>query len=140
MRLIPLLLALLLGPGVARATGSDDLLARGIQRFDAGQFEAALLLFDEAARAAPTDERPVWWSGKAAGRLAEQAGPLRAYQLARRTLRDFEKAHALNPRNVDVIDDLIEFHDKAPRFMGGSPVMARQLRERRAALLGATSP
>ena len=116
----------------------DALLARGVAQFERREFDAALASFDAAARLAPGDERPALWSGRAAGRLAEQSSPIIAFRLARRTLQDFERAYALNPRNLDVIDDLIEFHDKAPRFMGGSPSMAEQLRARRAALQAQT--
>ena len=131
-----LLLAL---PWVTSAADTlDALLTRGVQQFERHEFDAALASFEAAARLAPTDERPVLWAGRAAGRLAEQASPLTAYRMARRTLQDFEKAYALNPRNLDVIDDLIEFHDKAPRFMGGSRAMAEQLRARRAELQAET--
>ena len=129
------LFILLALPLVASAAESlDPLLARGIGQFERREFEAALATFEAAARLSPNDERPALWAGRAAGRLAESAPPLAAYRLARRTLEEFEKAYALNPRNLDVLDDLIEFHDKAPRFMGGRPAMAAQLRVRRAQL------
>ena len=117
----------------------DALLAQGTRHFERREFEAALAVFESAERLAPEDERPPLWTGRAAGRLAETASPLTAYRLARRTLQAFERAYALNPRNVDVLDDLIEFHEKAPRFIGGRPALAAQLRERRAQLQAETS-
>ena len=129
------LLVLLALPLAALAAESlDALLAQGTRQFERREFEAALASFESAARLAPNDERPPLWVGRSAGRLAETASPVSAYRLARRTLRAFEHAYALNPRNLDVLDDLIEFHEKAPRFIGGRPALAAQLRERRSQL------
>jgi len=106
-----------------------EAFARGKTAFERRDFALALDAFEQAHQQFPSDERYTLWAGRAAGRMAESAGPLGAFSLARKTRRYFEQSYALNPRNPEVIADLAEFYEKAPRFMGGDAGHARRLRD-----------
>ena len=106
-----------------------EAFARGKTAFERRDFALALDAFEQAHQQFPSDERYTLWAGRAAGRMAESAGPLGAFSLVRKTRRYFEQSYALNPRNPEVIADLAEFYEKAPRFMGGDAGHARRLRD-----------
>lgn len=106
-----------------------EAFARGKTAFERRDFALALDAFEQAHQQFPSDERYTLWAGRAAGRMAESAGPLRAFSLARKTRRYFEQSYALNPRNPEVLADLAEFYEKAPGFMGGDAGHARRLRD-----------
>ena len=101
---------------------------RGKGAFERRDFAQALNAFEQAHQQSPSDERYTLWAGRAAGRMAESAGPLGAFSLARKTRRYFEQSYGLNPRNPEVLADLAEFYEKAPRFMGGDAGRALRLR------------
>ncbi len=104
--------------------------AQGKRLYEQKDYTHALAAFDRAARDEPADERFLYWAGKSAGRLAEAAGPLAAFSLARRTRLAFERAYELNPRNLEVMEALAQFYTQAPGFMGGSEAKAQVLNER----------
>ena len=101
---------------------------RGKTDFERRAFAPALTAFEQALQAEPQNPTYLLWAGRAAGRLAEEAGPLRAFTLARKTRACFERAYALAPRDPGVVADLAEFYEKAPGFMGGDAAAARRLR------------
>ena len=76
-----------------------EAFARGKTAFERRDFALALDAFEQAHQQFPSDERYTLWAGRAAGRMAESAGPVRAFSLARKTRRYFEQSYALNPRN-----------------------------------------
>lgn len=108
--------------------------ARGQAAFERKDYEPALASFEEALAQDGADARYPLWAGRSAGRLAEGAGPFRAFGLARSACRYFERAYQLDPRNPEVVADLAEFHEKAPGFVGGDSARARELRSELKAL------
>jgi tetratricopeptide (TPR) repeat protein len=67
------------------------------------------------------------WLGRAYGRKAEAANPLIAFTLARKVVREFERAYQLEPANWDIRRDLAEFYVEAPAIVGGGERKAEQL-------------
>lgn len=53
------------------------------------------------------------------GRQAEKANWLKAMDYANKTLTHLEKADKLDPNNLEILDDLMEFYHEAPGFLGG---------------------
>jgi tetratricopeptide (TPR) repeat protein len=76
------------------------------------------------------------WLGSALGEEAMHASKFRQPFLARRVKTEFERAVALDPRNVTARFGLVQFYTFAPGFMGGSMEKARQ----QAAELAGISP
>jgi tetratricopeptide (TPR) repeat protein len=60
------------------------------------------------------------WLGRAYGIAAERAALVRQLELAVKARREFERAVALDPANLDAVEDLIEFQAQAPPLLGGS--------------------
>lgn len=110
---------------------------RGKADFERRAFAPALAAFEQALHAEPNQPVYLLWAGRAAGRLAEEAGPFKAFRLARQTRECFERAYALAPRDPEVVADLAEFYEKAPGFMGGNAEAARRLRAELKALRAA---
>jgi tetratricopeptide (TPR) repeat protein len=65
------------------------------------------------------------WLGRAYGIAAERAPIVRQFGLAVKARKEFERAVALDPGNLEALEDLIEFQIRAPAFLGGSFDKAR---------------
>ncbi len=65
------------------------------------------------------------WLGQAYGIAAERGPVVRQFGLAVKVRREFERAVALDPENLDAREDLIQFLIQAPTFIGGSFEQAR---------------
>ena len=66
------------------------------------------------------------WLGRAYGTQAQRASKLKQPFLAGKVKREFERAVALDPHNLDARENLISFYLQAPGIMGGSPEKARE--------------
>jgi tetratricopeptide (TPR) repeat protein len=64
------------------------------------------------------------WLGRAAGARADNTIFFRAIGWARRVVSEFEKARDLEPENVAVRFDLLEFYSQAPGIVGGGRAKA----------------
>ncbi len=142
---LPLLSRPLLGVAgvfllLLKASAGDsaaEAFLRGKADFERRAFAPALVAFEQALQDEPKQPVYLLWAGRAAGRLAEEAGPFKAFSLARKTRECFERAYALAPRDPEVVADLAEFYEKAPGFMGGNAEAARRLRAELKALRAA---
>src|SRR5215212_1599534 len=65
------------------------------------------------------------WLGKAYGTQAQRASKLKQPFLAKKTKAAWEKAVALDPKNIDAHEDLIQYYLQAPGFLGGSKEKAK---------------
>jgi tetratricopeptide (TPR) repeat protein len=81
--------------------------------------------FEQAVKLEPGSSTYHDWLGRAYGRQAQRANPLRQAGLARATRREFERAVDLDPNNLDAREDVIEYYLEAPGFLGGSVDKAR---------------
>jgi tetratricopeptide (TPR) repeat protein len=85
----------------------------------AGFFERAIKLGDRTSAYHQ-------WLGVALALQARDAGRLRQAMLGRRARDEFERAVALDPRNVGAREGLVRFYAIAPGIAGGSIPRARQ--------------
>ncbi len=67
------------------------------------------------------------WLGKAYGTQAQNASKLKQAFLANRTKSAWEKAIALDPRNLEAKEDMIQYYLQAPGFLGGDRNKARAI-------------
>jgi Flp pilus assembly protein TadD len=82
-------------------------------------FKQATEALEKALAADPGNSGYALWLGRAYGRRAEAAGPFTAPAYASKTRQYFEKAVQLDSRNLDALNDLLEYYLEAPGFLGG---------------------
>jgi len=102
----------------------------GRQNYENGAYEAAIEAFSTAVRLAPDTSTYHHWLGKSYGRLAQNSNLFKAYRLAARTREELEQAVTLDDKNIEAIEDLIEFYRQAPVFLGGGQDKTDKLRRR----------
>ncbi len=95
-----------------------------------GDYRRATDWLEKALAAAPSSSSPALWLGRAYGRRAETSSMLTAPGYAGKARKYFEKAVALNPRDLEAANDLLEYYLQAPGFLGGGYEKAAELAER----------
>ena len=90
-----------------------------------GEYKKATEVLEKAVAAEPNNSIYVMWLARAYGRRAEVANPLSAAGLASKSRQYFEKAVALDPHNIDALNDLLEYYLEAPGFLGGGMEKAK---------------
>ncbi len=90
-----------------------------------GEFKKSSEALEKAVAAEPNNSDYVMWLGRAYGRRAETSNPLSALGHASKARQYFERAVELNPRNIEALNDLLEFQLEAPGIMGGGLDRAR---------------
>lgn len=93
--------------------------------FALGRFEPAAEQLEKSAAVRP-DSDTLLWLGRAYGQYALQASVFRQAGLARKCRTAWERAVALDPNNLNVREDLIQYYLRAPGFMGGGLEKARE--------------
>jgi tetratricopeptide (TPR) repeat protein len=88
--------------------------------------EDAIRLFERAVKAEGRNADYHLWLGIALGLQAREAGRFRQAILASRAKGEFERAVALDPRNVGAREGLVQFYSIAPGIAGGSMRRARE--------------
>jgi tetratricopeptide (TPR) repeat protein len=88
--------------------------------------EEAIGLFERAIKADSRRSQYHEWLGIALGLQARESGRFRQAMLASRAKREFERAVALDPRNVGAREGLVQFYSIAPGMAGGSMRQARE--------------
>jgi tetratricopeptide (TPR) repeat protein len=88
--------------------------------FERRQAPEAIRWLERAVARAPGSSEFHDWLGRAYGIAAERAAVVRQLDLAVRARKEFERAVALDPANLDALEDLIEFEVQAPPLLGGS--------------------
>jgi tetratricopeptide (TPR) repeat protein len=97
----------------------------GRDYFMTGDYKKASEALDKAFALEPQKSDYAMWLGRAWGRRAETANPFSAVGQASKARQYFERAVELNPRNVDALNDLLEYYMDAPKFMGGGMEKAK---------------
>lgn len=106
---------------------ADDYYQSGLVLYQDEQYEVAIEALKQAVQIEPSSALYHYQLGSAYGRLAEQSGWIKAYQLAKKTLNHLRLASQLEPSNIDYIEALKQYYQTAPRFLGGNKDKAKQL-------------
>ncbi len=99
--------------------GFEQHLRVGQALFAQGRNDAAVKEFKAAVALQPGNSMAHLWLGRALGRKTEAANPLGAALEVGEVRREFERAVALDPDNLEARSDLLEFYLDAPRSFGG---------------------
>ncbi len=81
--------------------------------------DAAVKAFEQAAKLAPNDSEIHRRLGDAYGFGAQKAGMMSKFGLAKKCLAAYEKAVALDPRNLAARQSLLGYYQAAPGMVGG---------------------
>jgi tetratricopeptide (TPR) repeat protein len=98
----------------------------GRSLFGLGRYEPAAEWLEKASALTPRDGDVLLWLGRSYGHAAMHANILRQAGLAKKCRLAWEKGVAVDPDNLDVRGDLIQYYLRAPGFMGGSENKARE--------------
>ena len=90
-----------------------------------GEYKKATDALEKAVAANPRDSDRALWLGRAYGRRAETSNFFSALGHATKARQYFERAVQLNPRNIEALNDLLEYYLEAPGMMGGGIDKAR---------------
>lgn len=102
----------------------------GQNYFMTGDYKQAAEALEKAVACEPRNSDYVLWLGRTYGRKAEMANPFSALAQATKARRYFEKAVELDPRNIEALNDLLEFYMEAPSLVGGGTEKAKATVER----------
>jgi|SRR5579864_2094292 len=91
----------------------------GRDYFMIGEYKKATEALEKAVAAEPRNSDYVLWLGRAYGRRAETFNPFSSLGHASKARQYFERAVELNPKNIEALNDLLEYYLEAPGFMGG---------------------
>jgi len=97
-------------------------------------YKKATESLERAVAMEPDNSHHYMWLGRAYGRRAETSSFITAPGFAKKTCANFERSVALNPRNLDALNDLFEYYLEAPGFLGGGLDKASALAEKIRAL------
>jgi tetratricopeptide (TPR) repeat protein len=84
-----------------------------------GDYKKATDSLDRAESADPRNSEYALWLGRAYGRRAETSNPFSALGHASKARQYFEKAVQLDPRNIEALNDMLEYYLEAPGMLGG---------------------
>lgn len=84
-----------------------------------GDYKKSSEALERAAAQEPNNSDIALWAGRAFGRRAETSSVFTQMSHASKARSYFEKAVALNPRNLEAMADLFEYYLEAPGFLGG---------------------
>ena len=106
----------------------------GKSYYGSGEYKRAAEALEKATALRPEDSTLYMWLGRVYGRRAETSSFLTAPLYASRARQYFEKSIQLDPRNLEAMDDLLDYYLDAPGFLGGGLDKAQSLAERIGAL------
>jgi len=83
------------------------------------EWDNAVRELEKLVELQPDNARNYLWLGRAYGKRAAHVVFFKAFGLARRVAKSFEKARELSPANLDVRFDLLDYYLNAPGIVGG---------------------
>ncbi len=113
----------------AEAADTEDNFNQGAQYFEAGNFELAIPLLEKTVLAEPKNAEYHHLLAKSYGRHAEQVNWLKAVRYAKKTRQHLEIAVELAPENTAILDDMMDYYQEAPAFLGGNKKKAKAIKD-----------
>lgn len=100
---------------MGRIAANDDNLDKAVDHFE------------KAVALDPRNGEYYDWLGRAYGSKAQKASKFKLPYLARKTRQAWEKGLSVDPGNLDIMEDLVQYYLQAPGFLGGSKDKAREM-------------
>lgn len=114
---------------VVAKSEAELLYSSGLILFEAKKYNEAIEELEKAVKLAPENASYQHILAVSYGREAEQANWFRAMDLAKKTLKHLELASKLDPDNVEILDDLMDYYREAPGFLGGDSEKADKIED-----------
>lgn len=114
----------------AQRTDAPSLAVLARVRALEGKYDEAIATAERAVRAAPGSAAAHYALSEAHGLRAREAGALKALGAARAFKREAEAALAIDPKHVESLTALVEFHRMAPGLLGGDKKKRAELLDR----------
>jgi tetratricopeptide (TPR) repeat protein len=83
------------------------------------EWKAAVTELEKAVELEPANAKYHQWLGRACGERASRAFVTTAYSMARRVVGEFQTASRLDPKDMAIRFDLLEYYLQAPSMVGG---------------------
>ncbi len=94
-------------------------IGTGKALYEQGKIDDAIKEFKAAVTLEPDNSMGHLWLGRALGRKTEKANAVQAAFMVGDVRNEFERAVALDPKNLEARSDLMEFYLDAPSTFGG---------------------
>jgi tetratricopeptide (TPR) repeat protein len=106
---------------------SENLFHTGLNHYEQEKYNEAIKQLEVAVQIEPQVAEYHHILAKSYGKEAERTNWFRAMSLAKKTLVHLELAAQLDSRNVDILDDLMDYYREAPEFLGGDTKKADKI-------------
>ena len=97
----------------------ESLYISGLAHYENKQYEKAVTDLKVAVEKEPEIAKYHHILAVSYGREAENVNWFKAMDYAKKTLLHLEKANELDPHNLEILDDLMDYYHEAPGFLGG---------------------
>jgi tetratricopeptide (TPR) repeat protein len=97
----------------------EELYVSGLKNYENKNYEEAIKQLEIAVAQEPEIARYHHILAVSYGREAENVNWFKAMDYAKRTLKHLEISNELDPNNLEILDDLMDFYHEAPGFLGG---------------------
>jgi tetratricopeptide (TPR) repeat protein len=100
-------------------TEAENLYLSGLENYKNKKYAEAIKQLESAVALEPEISKYHHILAVSYGREAENASWFKAMDYAKRTLTHLKKSDELDPNNLKILDDLMNFYHEAPGFLGG---------------------
>jgi tetratricopeptide (TPR) repeat protein len=106
--------------GLAQASlESESLYHYALTHYEHEKYDMAINQLENAVSLEPEVAKYHHILAISYGRQAEKVNWFKAIDYAKKTLTHLKKADELEPNNLKILNDLMAFYRKAPKFLGG---------------------
>ncbi|GEM_PF-1925119 len=127
-KLITALLCTFAFSGIAIANEeSENLFNSGLAHFEDEKYIEAIKKLEVAVEIDPQVAEYHHILAKSYGRQAERTNWFKAVTFAKKTLLHLEIAAELDSQNIDILEDLMDYYQEAPGFLGGDTKKAHKI-------------
>jgi tetratricopeptide (TPR) repeat protein len=99
---------------------AENLYHSGLAHYENGKYSEAIKQLESAVALEPEVSKYHHILAVSYGREAENVNWFKAMSYAKKTLTHLQKSDELDPNNLEILDDLMDFYHEAPAFLGGS--------------------
>lgn len=100
-------------------TEVEVLYRSGLAHYENEEYAEAIKKFENAVALEPKGAGYHHILAVSYGREAENVNWFKAMSYAKKTLTHLKKSDELDPNNLEILDDLMDFYHEAPGFLGG---------------------
>jgi tetratricopeptide (TPR) repeat protein len=101
------------------AIDAESLFQSGLAHYKNEKYDEAIKQLKRAVKMEPEEAEYHHILAVSYGREAENVNWFKAMDYAKRTLTHLKKSDELDPNNLEILDDLMDFYHEAPGFLGG---------------------